>query len=249
MSVLSLEGVSKRFRRGAREFVALRDVTMTVSRGEFVVVLGTRKSGRTTLLRIAAGLERPDTGVVRFEGAELSRNWPVLGRQISYCHSSFSAMEGDRVIDHVAAPLLAQRASPGQARRAAERALDRTAVKHCAAMTADELDGAESVRVAIARALAPGPSLLVIDDPTARAGLLQGDGILRLLRSLAGGEGPAVLMSTDDAMCVSGADRVLSLDDGELRPDLDSPELEPPPAEVVPLHPHRVSLESGARHG
>jgi len=239
-----MERVSKRYRRGSREFVALREVCMTIERGELVVVLGTRKSGRSTLLRIAAGLERPDHGIVRFEDAELSRDWPVLGRQICYCHASFSGMEGDRVLDHVAAPLLAQRASPDQARRAAERALERASVKHCAAMAPEELDGAERVRVAIARALAPGPSMLVIDDPTACAGVLQGDGILRLLRSLAGREGPAVLMSTDDATCIAGADRVLSLDEGKLRC-----EVEPPGAEVVPLRAHRMGVESGARLG
>src|ERR1700726_3050022 len=103
MSLLSLEDVSKRFRRGAREHVALRGVSLAIERGELVVVLGTRKSGRSTLLRVAAGLERPDEGVVRFEGAPLSAARHVVGRQISYCHASFSPMEGERVGDQVAA--------------------------------------------------------------------------------------------------------------------------------------------------
>lgn len=235
MTLLSVESVSKRYRRGNREFVALRDVSLSIERGEFAVVLGTRRSGRTTLLRIAAGIERPDEGLVIFEGADLSRHRGLLGRRLCYCHGSFSMMQGERVLDHVAAPLLAQRSSRRGARRAAEAALEQAGVKDCATMLPDELDGAERVRVAIARSLAPRPALLVVDDPIAHAGVLQRDPLLRLLRSLPGPDGPAVLMSTDDGMCISGADRVLLLDDGELRPEPDVP-----PAEVVPLNARRL---------
>jgi ABC-type lipoprotein export system ATPase subunit len=235
MSLLSVERVGKRYRRGNREFVALRNVSMAVEPGELAVVLGTRRSGRSTLLRIAAGLERPDQGLVTFEGVDLTKSRGALGRRLCFCHVSFSPMEGDRALDHVAAPLLAQRMSRVAARQVAESALERAGVEHCAATPPDELDGPERIRVAIARGLAPGPSLLVVDDPTAHAGVLQRDPVLRLLRSLAGPAGPAVLMSTDDAMCISGADRVLLLDEGELRTEVDSPQ-----AEVVPLNAHRI---------
>jgi ABC-type ATPase involved in cell division len=243
VTVLSLDNVSKRYRRGRREYVALRGVSLTIRRGELLVVLGTRKSGRSTLLRIAAGLERPDHGVVRFEGTVISSAREVMGRQISYCHTSFSPMEGERILDHVAATLLAQRVSSPRARCAAERALSRTAVTECARMQPDELNGAESVRVAIARALVAGPSVLVIDDPTAGVALLESDGILRLLRSIAD-EGVAVLMSTDDATCISGADRALSLNEGELRGEVQAPQ-----GEVVPLRPRKLGFESGAHLG
>lgn len=235
MSLLSLENVGKRYRRGTREFVALRNVSMEIDRGEFAVVLGTRRSGRSTLLRIAAGLERPDEGAVRFDGSELARNRRVLGRDLCYCHGTFSTMEGDSVLDHVAAPLLAHRTSRTHARHAAQQALERVGAEHCGALLPDELDGLERMRVAIARGLTPEPRLLIVDDPTAHAGALQRDPILRLLQSLAGESDTAVLMSTDDAMCISGADRVLLLDEGELRPEVDSPQ-----AEVVPLNARRM---------
>jgi putative ABC transport system ATP-binding protein len=243
VSLLSIEDVSKRYRRGSREYVALLGVSLAIERGEAVVVLGTRKSGRSTLLRIAAGLERPDAGMVRFEGTALSPARDVVGRRISYGHTSFSPMQGERVLDHVATALLAQGISSGQARRAAEHVLTRAAVADCAGMQPDELNGAERVRVAIARALAPGPTMLVIDDPTTGVGLLQSDGILRLLRSIAD-EGVAVLMSTDDATGVSGADRAFSLHDGELRCDVQAPQ-----ADVVPLRPRNVEVEPGAHLG
>jgi ABC-type ATPase involved in cell division len=240
VSVLSLEEVSKRYRLRRREHVALRGVCLSVERGELVAVLGTRKSGRSTLLRIAAGLERPDEGAVLFRGTPLSATRDVVGRQISYCHAAFSPMEGERVVDHVAAALLARRVSSTRARRDAEGVLERASVVHCAPMHPCELDGVESVRVAIARGLVASPSMLVIDDPTSRVGLHQSAGVVRLLRSIAD-EGVAVLMSTDDATSISGADRVLHLNRGVLDGEAQSSQ-----AEVVPLHPRDPRIESDA---
>jgi putative ABC transport system ATP-binding protein len=241
MTLLALDAVSKTYRRGSRDRNVLQEVSMCIDAGELVVVLGTRKSGRTTLLRIAAGLERPDSGTVRCEGTELAKAREVVGRKIAFCRTTFSPMEGELVYDHVAAPLLAQRVGPSQARRAAESALERAAVKHTARMRPDELDSTERVRVAIARAIVVGPQLLVVDDPARDAAPLHSDAILRLLRSLASPNGPAVLMSTDDATAVAGADRVLSLDAGRLRS-----QAETPTAEVVPLRARRRAADGAA---
>ncbi len=235
MSLLDVERVSKRFRRGMREVVALREVSLEVDRGELVVVLGTRRSGRSTLLRVAAGLERPDEGVVRFDGRDLAYSRGALGRRLCFCHAAFSAMEGNKALDHVASPLLAQGSSLGEARHVAEATLGAVGAERCANMRPDELDGAERMRVAIARALACRPDLIVVDDPIAHAGAAQGDGLLRMLHSLSAGGGPGVLMSTDDAMCVSGAKRVVLLDRGSVRPV--RPE---PVAEVVSLESRRA---------
>jgi ABC-type ATPase involved in cell division len=242
MTLLALDKVSKGYRRGPRDYTVLTDVSMQIEASELVVVLGMRKSGRTTLLRIAAGLERPDSGAVRFEGRDLSQaRGKIVGRQIAFCHPAFSPLQGELVFEHVAAPLLAQRVVRSDARRIADAALERTAVKHAARMHPDELDSSERVRVSIARAIAPQPGLLVLDDPASHAAPLHADGILRLLRSLASIDGPAVLMSTDDASAVAGADRVLSLDGGQLRAQAESPT-----AEVVPLRARRVAADSGA---
>jgi putative ABC transport system ATP-binding protein len=243
VSLLSLEGVSKRFRRGAREHVALRGVSLAIERGELVVVLGTRKSGRSTLLRVAAGLERPDEGIVYLDGVPLPKAGNVVGREISYCHASFSPMEGERLIEHVAAALLAQRVPLARARRSAELVLERAEVAQCAGMHPDELSAAEHIRAAIARGLVVAPRMLVIDDPTAGVGLLQSDGVLRLLRSVAD-EGVAVLMSTDDATCISGVDQAFALDNGKLRAGVQAPR-----ADVVPLRPRALGAQAGAQPG
>jgi len=152
-------------------------------------------------------------------------------------------MEGERVVDHVATALLARRVRSRRARRAAEAVLERAAVLDCAGMHPDELSAAERIRVAIARSLVLAPKMLVVDDPAASVGLLQSDGILRLLRSIAD-EGVALLISTDDATCLSGADRTFALDDGRLRAEVRAAR-----ADVVPIRARRVGLGSGDTPG
>lgn len=243
MSLLSIESVSHRYRRGRREYVALAGVSLVVEAAELVAVHGTRKSGKSTLLRIAAGLERPGAGAVRHDGLDLAAHPELVGRQIAYVRterSSFSALEGELVVEHVAASLLAQGISPREASRRAEKALGRVGGGECAQMAAAELDGAERARVGIARALVGGPKLIVLDDPTEGVGLLDRDPVLALLRAIAN-TGPAVLMSAGEAACVSGADRVYALDEGEIRSVAARPE-----ADVVPLRRSRRPASADA---
>lgn len=215
MSLLELDHASKRYGRGVHERIALRDVSLEVEPGELVAVWGRRRSGRSTLLRIAAGVEAPDSGVVRLEGRDLAaRNCELLGDGIGYCRKTFHPNEGRVVLDHLVVGQLARGVSPSAATNRAWEALERTDAGGCAKLKPTELDGGEAVRVAIARALSLKPKLLLIDEPTIGVDLLARDAILLLLRSLAG-EGMAVLTSTGESTGLSGA-RALTLSDGEL---------------------------------
>ncbi len=230
MSLLSFENVTHRYRHGYRERLALNDVSLCVERGELVGVWGTRRSGRSTLLRVAAGIELAEEGRVTFGGRDLSR-WRdrILGTEIGYCQTSFSSVEGACVVERVAAPLLAKRVAPRAARRRAEELLDRVQAQECGERDPCELDGAEIARVSIARALITGPELLVTDEPTSGVGAVARDLILALLRSVANG-GCAVLMCTGEASDLSGVDRAMSITEGELRGAAQSSS-----AEVLPL--------------
>jgi ABC-type multidrug transport system ATPase subunit len=214
MSLLELEHVGKCY-GPLREHVVLRDASLQIEQGEMVAVWGMRRSGRSTLLRLAAGIERPDTGVVRFEGRDLaSRRGERLGDGIGYCRRTFAPSEGQRVIDHLVVGLLARGVPLAQAATRAREALERTEIGRCATLRPTELDCAEAVRAAIARALAFAPRLLLIDEPTIGVDLLARDGILRLLLSLTQ-EGITVLASTGESPGLSGA-RALTLSEGEL---------------------------------
>jgi len=215
MSLLELEHVSKCYGRGLSEQVVLRDASLEVEAGEFVAVWGRRRTGRSTLLRVAAGVETPDSGVVRLDGQDLSgRGCQLLGSAIGYCRKTFRSNEGPTVLDHLLVGQMARGVSPSLATNRAWDALERTDAGSSAKLKPSELDCGETLRVGIARALALQPKLLLVDEPTLGVDLLARDEILRLLRSLAD-EGMAVLMSTGDTACLAGA-RALSISDGEI---------------------------------
>ena len=176
MSVLELERVSKRYRDGQLEQVVLQDVSLQIGSGELAVVWGLRGCGRSTLLRVAAGIETPDDGAVRFDGRDLSDHGEeILGTGIGYCQRLPKA-GSQQVLEVVMVPLLASGVPPAQARSHAREALERTGTDDCAALRVCALDTAETVRVSLARVLAHEPQLVVIDDP------IQGVDLLRARR-------------------------------------------------------------------
>lgn len=228
MSLLSLEHVSVVHGVNGREALVLGDVSLELDPGELVAVWGKRRSGRSTLLRVAAGIERPDSGVVRFAGRDLTSG-SAIGDGIGFCGAGYRGGEGWCVLEEMTGAQLARGVPQTLARTRAIGALERTGAGHCADRRLHELHGAESVRTMIAIAIATEPQLLVVDDAIAGVDLLERDGILSLLRSLAD-DGLAVLTSTDEGTGLSGADRALSLSEGSLRGTL-APRL----ASVVPL--------------
>jgi len=213
--ILELQHVGKRYRGGERH--ALDDICLTVDAGEMVTVWGQRRSGRSTLLRIAAGVEAPDVGVVRFAGRDLaSRRGAALGDGISYCRTVFRSSAGQQVIEHLTAAQMARGLPRSPACLAAWKGLERVGAEQCGAQTPIELNGEDTIRVAIARALTCQPALLVIDEPVIGVDLAARDDVLGLLRAIAD-DGIAVLSSAGDGPGLLGADRILSLGRGRLR--------------------------------
>jgi ABC-type multidrug transport system ATPase subunit len=237
MSLLELDAVHKHYRDEAGERTVLRNVSLQAEKGQLVVVWGLRRSGRSTLLRIAAGIEPPETGTVRFDGQDLAnRGERLLGEGIGYCQKTLRFADGHTGLDHAMVGLLSRWVPPAKARLRALGSLERTGVAHCARMTRRELSSAEAVRVGLARTLALKPRLIVIDEPVKGVELTDRDPILALLRSLAD-EGLTVLASTGESTGLSQADQGLVLGDGELRGAAPT-EL----AEVLPLHSARGRL-------
>jgi ABC-type lipoprotein export system ATPase subunit len=213
LSLLELRQVTKRYRKGQREVVAVNAATIVLEHGELAFVWGSRRSGRTTLLRIAAGLEAPDSGSVLFEGEEAER---AIGTGVGYVAKTLRPGEEQGVLEQVAAVLLARGVGVHEARERSRRALARVDATRCAAMKVSELSGAEALRVALARTLVLEPKAIVIDEPAATVEIAERDEVLGLLRALAR-EGVAVLASTGEAEQLAGADLALRLRDGELQ--------------------------------
>jgi putative ABC transport system ATP-binding protein len=226
MAPLQLEHVSKRYAATLAR-VGLDDVSLQIDSGEWVGVWGERRSGRSTLLRVAAGVEPPDSGSVRYRGRDLGD--AGLNSEIAYCRTTFPARDGRSVLEQLLSAQEALGVTRSAASARAHSLLRHAGAERCVGLRPNQLDAAETIRVAIARALALDPALLVVDEPTIGLDLAIRDSVLALLRSIAD-DGVSVLMSTGEAPCLSGADRALSISSGRLRGAL-----APSAATVVPL--------------
>lgn len=236
MPLLALDAVSKRYTRGSREQMVLSAVSLEVDAGELVGVVGRRRSGRTTLLQVAAGIEPPSEGTVTFDGVPLSRR-SMLGAPegIAYPTMTFSDDMALSVIEHLAIPLLGAGMALEAAQARTHDLLRRVGASGVVSVDPHGLDATESIRVAIARALATKPRVLLVDDPVLGVRLSERDEVLALLASIAHRDGIAVVMTLDSGTELAGCDRAATLDMGELRG-----ETVPVSAPVIPLERRRA---------
>lgn len=220
-ALLRLERVGKRYRRPNGVRVALDGVSLEVHRGVIVGVFGPSAAGKTTLLRIAAGLLPPDGGAVIYDGERLDRmassKRALLRRREIACVWSDRRWD-DRlgVLDHVALPLLSDGFAHSTAERRARETLLRCEVEQCVGMELGELSDGERQRVEIARALVIRPRLLLADGPATDLSIVEQEMIMVLLATLAHRAGAAVLVTARDAQALLRADPVLYLRDGQL---------------------------------
>lgn len=217
MSLLELRGVSKHQESGGRRASVLDDASLTLDPGELAAVWGLRGSGRTTLLRLAAGIDPPNAGSVHFAGHDLAvRGEQILGHGISFCQKSFRTAQGQTANEELVVGLLVKGVPLTAARALAREALERAECTQLLSRRISTLDTGERTRLAIAHALSQQPQLLLIDEPVAGVELRERDAILVLLRALAD-EGIAILMTVGDLTGLTGADQSLTIGDGELR--------------------------------
>ena len=218
----------------------LRDVSLQADAGELVVIWGLRRSGRSTLLRVAAGIEPPDAGVVRFDGHDLAdRGERLLGKGIGYCQRTLRFADGHSALDYAMVGLLSRWVPPPRHACARTRRWSAPASRTARACRNASFQVPRSCGSALARTLALRPRMVVIDEPVKGVELIERDPILALLRSLAD-EGLTVLASTGESTGLSQADLGLVLGDGQLR-GAPAHELAP----VVPLHPGVERQASG----
>lgn len=246
MPVLAFARVSRERRVGRERANVLRAVTFDVWPGEFVAILGPRRAGKTTLLRLAAGVEAPDAGEVRLDGAALARMTSSARtrrlRAVGFAPKEWRVARGKPVLDHVALPLLAEGRPLVTAQAKAHEALERVGAGHCAGALTDELAPADETRAALAQALVREPRLLLVDEPGVLAAPDEREELLRLLRDLAAARPRlALVVTAPDVAGVAGARRILTLDDGRLRGASEPPSADvlafpgSPPAEPAPL--------------
>ncbi|MGA0830464.1 MAG: cell division ATP-binding protein FtsE [Nitriliruptoraceae bacterium] len=219
--MIRLENVTKTFRRGRDgEVTALDDVTVEVTKGEFVFVVGPSGSGKSTLMRLLTREQRPDTGEVWVAGKNLQklRSWkvPLLRREIGYVYQDFKLLPTKTVRENVAFALeVIGRRRQEIAERIPE-VLDLVGLTEKADALPHELSGGQQQRVSVARAFVNNPRLLLADEPTGNLDPGTSVEIMKLLDRI-NRTGTTVVMATHDQQIVdSMRRRVVELEDGRV---------------------------------
>jgi lipoprotein-releasing system ATP-binding protein len=221
--LLSFLNVSKRYPDGGREVLVLDRVSLEIDAGMSVGVYGARRSGKSTLLRLAAGLALPDSGVVEFESRNVARmtareRGRLLRGAIAFMSADdWRASPGESVIDHVATALGSEGLTIRQARDRASRILEQVGVGAAGAREpAASLSLTDRTRVMLARALAREPRLLVLDEPAQMPNLSDRDRFYSLLRSATRERGMSLLVASEEMAALQGVTVLMSISDGEL---------------------------------
>jgi ABC-type ATPase involved in cell division len=245
VSLLSFRSVGKRYPDGSRTHVVLEDVSFAIEAGDFVGVWGDRRSGKSTLLRIAAGIEAADDGKVEFEGVDLTRlsgdkRTRALRDDVGFARSEWQTHRNRSVVDHVGFAARADgHVTRKHSRTMARRALKRVGVLECAERRLSALSLGERVRVELAQALVREPRLLLVDEPPPLNNPRDGDDLYELLRSLGEEAGLAVLIASSDTTLVQQTRHMMSLSVGRLQTMV-----QPEPAEILPFRDRRTADET-----
>lgn len=219
-SGLELRQVSKIYGSGPNEVHALRDVDLSVERGELVAVMGPSGSGKSTLLTIAGSLEEATSGQVVVDGVDLatvsrSDQAKMRRRSIGYVFQDFNLLPGLTAIENVTLPLELDGTPSKAARETGLETMEELGVADHADRYPDELSGGERQRVAIGRAIVGERGLLLADEPTGALDSVNGEAVMRMLRA-ATQRGVAGVVVTHEAHLASWADRVVFLRDGHV---------------------------------
>jgi putative ABC transport system ATP-binding protein len=220
MSVLVLDQVVRTHGRGEGEVHALRGISLAVSPGELVAVMGPSGSGKSTLLHLAGGLDQPTSGRVVVEGTDLgslarNRLARVRRRAIGYVFQDFNLVPALTAAENVSLPRELDGVSARSARRQALALLEQVGIPELADRFPDDMSGGQQQRVAIARALVGDRRLVLADEPTGALDSTTGESIMALLRQRCDG-GAAGVLVTHDARHAAWADRVVFLRDGRV---------------------------------
>jgi ABC-type multidrug transport system ATPase subunit len=220
--LLSFINVSKRYPDGNHEIVVLDEVSFDIDLGTFVGIFGARRSGKSTMLRLAAGIEEPSAGTVRFNGQDLAVMSVVDRERLLRAMIGFVSADDwrpspkERIIDYVALSLGSEGPALRDARRRARGALALVGMAHGADEPARSLSMGERTRIVLAQALVREPCLLLMDEPAVMPSLSERDELYALLRLVAREQNMTLVIASEEMAPLHGAGVLMSIADGEL---------------------------------
>ncbi|MHC4394086.1 MAG: ABC transporter ATP-binding protein [Planctomycetota bacterium] len=224
--ILKAEGIYKSYRMGTTEVRVLKGVDLAVKKGEFVAIIGASGSGKSTLLHILGTLDKPDKGIVRFEGRDLSRQSmrqlnEFRNKRVGFVFQFYHLLDELNVLENVFLPTMAGKGVIGWlrcrrwAKKRAAEVLSELGLGKRGKHKPFQLSGGERQRTAIARALMNEPKLLLADEPTGNLDSATGNGILKVFEKL-NRAGQTIVMVTHDEKIAQRAGRIITLTDGKI---------------------------------
>jgi putative ABC transport system ATP-binding protein len=220
--IVELQGVSKAYRRDSLKIPVLEGISISVPEGEFLAFMGPSGSGKTTLLNLIAGIDRPDSGVIKVAGTDiLSLSESELAkwraRHIGFIFQFYNLLPVLTAYENVQLPLLLTSLSAKERREHVETALSLVGLEQRMKHYPRQLSGGQEQRVAIARAIVTDPTLIVADEPTGDLDKHSAEEILTILERLNKEFKKTVLLVTHDPRAAQKAHTVRYLDKGELQ--------------------------------
>jgi len=216
--IIELEGITKTFGQGAAAFKALRGVDLTISRGDFMAVMGPSGSGKSTTMNIIGCLDSPSSGTYKFLGTQvqsLNKDQRSLLRRkyLGFVFQGFNLLARTSALENVELPLIYHGLGKAERKEAALKALDKVGLVPWADHTPAELSGGQQQRVAIARALVSDPEVLLADEPTGNLDTERSIEIMELLSDL-NRSGITIVMVTHELEMAEYAKTIVHFRDG-----------------------------------
>ena len=224
--VIRLEDICRIYRVGSQEVRALDGVSLSVSRNEYVAIMGPSGSGKSTLMNILGCLDSPDSGRYILNGTDVSEMddgemADVRNREIGFVFQSFNLLPRYNALENVALPMVYAGVPAGERREKAAQALKSVGLEDRMDHRPNELSGGQRQRVALARALINNPSIILADEPTGNLDTHTSVEIMRLFDEIYR-NGNTVIVVTHEEDIAAYAHRVIRLRDGRIESDTEN---------------------------